>query len=642
MGILFLLSVILYVYLGYPIVLWLAGLARGMSLVKEDITPTVSLIIPAYNEEKCIAAKIDNSLSLDYPKDRLEIIIGSDGSIDDTNSIVRRYEHQGVILSHDHRRAGKSSVLMRCVKIANGEIVIFSDADSILEKDSLKNLVKSFADPSIGCVEGVRRDIDKKGLLLDSLYWNYETMLKKLNSRIHSLIGATGAIFAVRRTLYSPINTERGDDFEIPIRVVLQGYGSVLEPSAIAYHPWLSNKDEFGRIVRIVSWMMPSAFILLFEAVKKSKWLLAFQLISHKILRWCMPIFMILLFTVNTGSRHGLYGPLLLTQVIFYSLAVAGYICDKFEIKITSTLKIPYFFCLINCASLVGMFKLAFGRSEINWMKTARDGEHSGVEAENKKLRIFIITQDEPFYLPIFYEDVFSKLKGEVVGISILPEGKSIVKKLKKYLGFYGPKQFYKKLILYILYGISDIASCMLPVKKLHSVRRISRKYSIPIIVVKKINGQEFLNKLKELKIDLVVSVASPQIFQKRLIEIPPLGCINIHGAPLPKYRGMLPSFWMLFNGEKKGAVTVHYIDERIDSGDIILQKEYDIEPNITHHDLIVKSKKIAAAAVIEAISLIKNGKVERKQNNPDLATYYTFPKREEILEFQQRGGKLR
>lgn len=368
----FLISIVFYVYIGYPFALALGAYLARKPTRRGNIFPLVSVIISAYNEERLIGKKIENCLSLKYPKNKLEIIIGSDGSTDGTNGIVQSYASKGVLLDYWPERVGKSAVLNRCVNRAKGEIILFSDADSVLEKDSLRKLVRNFADPSVGCVEGVRRDMDEKGLLLDSLYWKYETMLKKLNSEMRSLIGTTGAIYAIRKSLYKPIDLERGDDFEIPIRVLLQGYEAVLEPEALAYHPWLPNKDEFRRIIRIVSWMMPSAFILLAEAVKKKKWLLAWQLISHKILRWFIPLFMIITLAVNVCLKGGFYSLLLWLQVFFYFVAVIGFACERVKIPILSALKIPYFFCLINLASFIGIIKTVFGRSEMNWVKTAR------------------------------------------------------------------------------------------------------------------------------------------------------------------------------------------------------------------------------------------------------------------------------
>ena len=370
---LILLFLVIYVYCGYPLVLWIAGAIKKRPVRAAAITPSVSIIIPAYNEQACIGKKIENCLALDYPKQKLQIIVGSDGSSDETNSIVLGYQSRGVVLSHHHERVGKSVVLARCVEAAQGEIILFSDADSSLESDSLKKIVRNFADPTVGCVEGVRRDLNEQGLMLDSLYWKYETMLKKRNSALHSLIGATGAIFAIRKHLYRPLSPQRGDDFEIPIGVLLQGYGAVLEPQAQAYHPWLTNTDEFGRIVRIVSWMMPSAFMLLGQAIQKRKWLLAFQLLSHKILRWFMPLFLIILFWVSLRLYGGIYSFIYWSQALFYSLAFVGYICEKNTIRLPTVLKVPYFFCLINCASLVGILKLVCGKRTMNWQKTARE-----------------------------------------------------------------------------------------------------------------------------------------------------------------------------------------------------------------------------------------------------------------------------
>ena len=257
-------------------------------------------------------------------------------------------------------------------------------------------------------------------------------------------------------------------------------------------------------------------------------------------------------------------------------------------------------------------------------------------------MNIFIITRDEPFYLPRFFERVMSYFKSEIVGIAILSEGKSKSRTFKKYLKFYGVRLFSIQLFWYFIYKLSDKLSCVLPIKKLHSVERISQKYKTPIIDTKNINSQEFINKLEELNVDLVVSVTSPQTFKKELFSTPKFGCINVHGAPLPRYRGVLPSFWMLLNKEKKGAVTVHYMEEELDSGDIILQREFDIRPDITHHELIVDSKRIGAELLIESIEIIRSGNIIRKPNDAAGATYYSFPKKEDIKKFYLAGGRLR
>ena len=233
-------------------------------------------------------------------------------------------------------------------------------------------------------------------------------------------------------------------------------------------------------------------------------------------------------------------------------------------------------------------------------------------------------------------------MKHEVAGISVLSESKSKPTTLRKFYNFYGLRLFCVILFKYAAFKVSDMLSGLLPVKNLHSVSRICKRYGVKVFGTENINSREFISRLKEMQVDMVVSIASPQIFRKELLNTPPRGCINVHGAPLPKYRGMMPSFWMLLNGEKKGAVTVHYINEEVDSGDIILQREYDIEPGMTHHALLVKSKQLAAELLLDVVENIKKGQVVRKINDKRQATYYSFPGKEDLKLFFKRGGRLR
>ena len=365
------LGLILYVYLGYPVLLMVVGIFKNKPIDSKDITPTVTMVISAYNEEKVIREKIENTLALDYPKDKLQILIGSDGSTDKTNEIVKEYAVYGVILDYEEKRLGKPGVLFRCVPKVKSEVILFSDADAMYSPDAVKKLIRHFNDKSIGCVEGVRIDIDVKGTVLESIYWKYETFLKKLASRTRSLVGATGAIFAIRKELYMPISRDRGDDFELPIRIAQHSYGTICDPEAVAFHPWLENEDEYRRIVRIVSWMLPSALILLKEAILRFKILSAIQLLSHKLLRWFVPIFMCVIFLSNLLLARSMpYYIFLLMQMIFYITSLMGYICAKKKVKLPTIANIPYYFCLINFASLVGLYKYLLRRPIKMWKKT--------------------------------------------------------------------------------------------------------------------------------------------------------------------------------------------------------------------------------------------------------------------------------
>ena len=252
-------------------------------------------------------------------------------------------------------------------------------------------------------------------------------------------------------------------------------------------------------------------------------------------------------------------------------------------------------------------------------------------------MRILFFTTEEPFYLPIFFDRILSERAKDVVGIVIVPPAKSkkaLLRKIKQVIHSFGMKFFLTETILVAYYKILDVLS-IAHLSKPFSVKRVAKKYSILSYFPKNINDPAFLALVRKLEIDLIVSVSTPQIFKKSLLSIPKLGCINIHGAPLPKYRGMLPSFWMLANGEAKAGVTVHYMNEHLDDGDIILQVEFDITPDDILHSLIRRSKKVGAELLLKAITQIENGTVVCKPNNRDEATYYSFPTREDVRKFR-------
>jgi cellulose synthase/poly-beta-1,6-N-acetylglucosamine synthase-like glycosyltransferase len=378
---------IVYVYFGYPLLLALLAVFRQRAIKKADITPSVTVLIGAYNEEGIIREKLENMLALDYPKDKLEIMVGSDGSTDRTNDIVREFADRGVVLEASPERRGKCAVLYRCVPKARGEIIVFSDADAMYPPDALRKLVRGFADERVGCIEGVRWDTNEEGQVLESLYWRYENILKRLASKNRCIVGATGAIFAIRKPLYFPLSEERGDDFELPLRIALRGYDTIYEPDAVVYHPWLPNHEEFRRITRIVSWMLPSALMLLKESLQRGKWLVTLQLISHKLLRWFVPVFMLAMFAASlfltdktsldvVGSpalRRNFQPVILWGQVGFYGLALLGWLLAKARMKVRLPLfNLPYYFCLINLASLNGVLKWLLGKPVRVWRATGR------------------------------------------------------------------------------------------------------------------------------------------------------------------------------------------------------------------------------------------------------------------------------
>lgn len=352
------LALVLYPYLGYPFLLALLGLVWGKSPARDEHhEPRVTLLISAYNEEEVIAEKLENSLRLDYPREKLEIVVASE-STDRTNEIVAGYCSRGVKLHAFSQRRGKSALLHATVPLACSAIVVFSDANALYDPSALKKLVRNFADPRVGCVSGelVYEPGSGAAALSESLYWKYEQWLKRLESRLFSLLGANGSIFALRKELYAPLSETRGDDFELPVRVLLAGSGAVLEPDARSRELSApSVSAEFRRRVRMVSWFLTSAWLLLAEALCRRRVSLAVQLVSHRLLRWLAPAFLLALAASSAAAEGALYRTAFWLQIVFYGAAATGWAMDARRTLPPVWLRLPYYFCALHLAVLVGL-----------------------------------------------------------------------------------------------------------------------------------------------------------------------------------------------------------------------------------------------------------------------------------------------
>ncbi len=371
-------ALIFYVYAGYLGVWIIVGSIFNRRRVKKDIFPSVTLIIPAFNEEKVIKDKLENSLSLDYPQGKLEIVVCSE-STDQTNSIVSTYAQKGVKLFTYRKRQGKSAMLYDAVPQTQGEIIVFSDANAIFAENALKELLNNFADARIGAVCGRLKIANPQESAVswgEYLYKQYEGLLRKYNSRLLSVLGVDGSIFALRRTLYLPISPQRGDDFELAARILIKGFGVVFEPEAVSFEKAaLSSAVEATRKIRIVSWFLRSALILLKEMLWPFKGLLIFQLVSHKILRWYSPGFFILLFfsSLVLSSSHILYALVFAVQVVFYLAGTVGWIIfEGSGRKSPAGLKLPFYFLVFNSAFLLGVLRGIFLKPKPFWEKSQR------------------------------------------------------------------------------------------------------------------------------------------------------------------------------------------------------------------------------------------------------------------------------
>lgn len=356
-----------YVYFGYPTLLWGLQAIFRSSASRPPVEPSVSLLVAAYNEAAVIAEKIRNALALDYPADKLEIVVASDGSKDATAEIVRSLaeaESVGQIrLLNFETNRGKTVVLNDTVPQLRGEIVAFSDASSMLAPNSIRVLVQSFSDPRIGASSGVYRLLKKDQARLgaqEDLYWKYETFLKVQEAKLGAFTGAHGSLYAIRRELYPfPSPDTINDDFTIPIRILEQGYRVAYEPAAVAYEE-AHEMEGFSRRVRITAGNIEQL-----REIKSLLWpprpFVLFCLLSHKTGRLLVPLFMLVALATNVVLRSQFpYNWLLVGQVLFYGLAVLGSI---FSLR-PKILRLPYYFCMINSALFAWAYQaLRHGRA---------------------------------------------------------------------------------------------------------------------------------------------------------------------------------------------------------------------------------------------------------------------------------------
>jgi cellulose synthase/poly-beta-1,6-N-acetylglucosamine synthase-like glycosyltransferase len=360
-------GLLLYVYAGYPVVLGLlTRLMRRETETLEACEPPVTLLISAYNERSVIEEKIKNSLAIEYPKDLMEIMVVSDCSDDGTDEVVQRYAGSGVRLVRQNERRGKSAGLNLAVPQAKGQILVFSDANAIYRPDAVRHLVRHFGDPGIGYVVGNARYIDAASATqaaeAEGLYWKLETWLKRKESAIYSVVGGDGAIYAIRRELYSTLLPTDINDFLNPLQIVQRGYRGVFEPSAVSYEEAAGSfRKEFRRRVRIISRSLTAvrrAAGVLNPLRHTRHW---FLLMSHKVLRWLAPFFMIAMLTCSSLLwKLPLFRIASELQFAFYIMAIAGWMLQHRRKNFTP-FSIPFYFCLVNAASLIGCLKSVRG-----------------------------------------------------------------------------------------------------------------------------------------------------------------------------------------------------------------------------------------------------------------------------------------
>lgn len=379
------LFIVFYTFLGYGIVLYV--LVRIRRIVKgkriypglDQDFPTLTLVVAAYNEESLIEEKIQNTVALNYPKGKLNLLFVTDGSTDRTPDLIA--QHSEIKLMHSAARSGKIMAIHRAMHEVDTEVVVYTDANTFLNKDALLLIARHYADPTVGAVSGEKRVLQDEvsdATAGEGFYWKYESTLKKWDSELYSVVGAAGELFSVRRSLYKEVEPDTIlDDFMISMLIAQEGYRIIYEPNAYASELSSDNiKEELKRKVRIAAGGIQSILRLKKLMTPFEHPLLWFQYISHRVLRWTVtPFLMILVFVLNfiicLRSENPLYIIILFGQVLFYGASLAGWILERRKIKVKA-LFVPYYFCVMNYAVIAGINRYFKGSQSAAWEKSKR------------------------------------------------------------------------------------------------------------------------------------------------------------------------------------------------------------------------------------------------------------------------------
>jgi cellulose synthase/poly-beta-1,6-N-acetylglucosamine synthase-like glycosyltransferase len=384
------LGLVAFSYLGYPaaLVVWgavqdLLGAIRFLGGGRDrrgrdgpPEWPRVSLVVAAFDEEGCIREKVQNSLALDYPPDRLEILVGCDGCTDRTAAVAREAGGARVRVVELSPRAGKATVLARLVPAATGDLVVLTDANVMLDPEAIRALARRFRDPEVGAVVGrLRLQNPTNGEFEEGLYWKYETLLKYLEGKVGSVLGANGGLYAIRRILFGPLPPDTvTDDFVVPVRIAVRGWRVPFEPAAVAYEDTTEDaRKEFGRRARIGAgnWQALSRVP---DVLDPRTGFVCFAFVSHKLLRWATPLLLAAALAANVAlaaapAAWG-YRVLLAGQLGFYALALAGWRGAAGPFRRVASL--AHYFVAMNVALAVGLWRFIRGTQRAAWQRTDR------------------------------------------------------------------------------------------------------------------------------------------------------------------------------------------------------------------------------------------------------------------------------
>lgn len=376
-----LLGITFYAYIGYGLLIWIIVKIKAIFTKKKqfdhDFLPEVTILVAAYNEQDCIQDKIKNSLAIDYPKDKLKIAFVTDGSTDKTAEIIKQYAD--IQLFHKDGRSGKMAAINRVMPLIDSPITIFSDANAMLNSESVREIVKHFSNEKVGVVAGEKRILKTTGQTAEvgeGIYWKYESFLKKLDSELYSAVGAAGELYAIRTELFEELEADTLlDDFVLSLKICQKGYVTAYEPNAYATETAsLNSAEELKRKIRICAGGFQSTFRLTGLLNPFKNGFLTFQYISHRLLRWIVvPFALVLILTINAilVSKNQFYLFSFVAQMAFYSMAILGYYYEKTGKKV-KVLYVPYYFSMMNYSALAGFKRFLKNQQNVVWEKAVR------------------------------------------------------------------------------------------------------------------------------------------------------------------------------------------------------------------------------------------------------------------------------
>lgn len=382
------LFIVFYTFIGYGILLFIIIKIKRLFkkpaqfIYSENSLPSVTVVIAAYNEENIIEEKIKNTLALKYPKNKIDYLFVTDGSDDNTPAIVAQYSE--IKLMHSSERKGKVAAMHRAMNEIKSDVVVFTDANTFVNEDALIKICNHYTDPTVGAVSGEKRvhiDESSDATAGEGFYWKYESKLKAWDAELYSVAGAAGELFSIRTSLYEPAPSDTIlDDFIISLAVVTKGYRVMYEPEAYAQETSSENtKEELKRKIRIAAGGIQSILRLKYFLNPTNNFVFSFQYISHRVLRWTItPFLMILVFILNTiiifnYDSSWIYRLLFLCQIFFYLSALMGMLFESKQIRV-KVFFIPYYFCFMNYAVIAGIFRYMKKNQSAAWERSKRKG----------------------------------------------------------------------------------------------------------------------------------------------------------------------------------------------------------------------------------------------------------------------------